>query len=98
MQLNKNVTTDNKLPLLINRNTRKIRSQPLDHAHTDSCVVTGCNLVQPRPCRFLRCDWLQPRATSQIYERVYFWLQSHRSIEYSVFIEQRVTNVHANHD
>jgi len=22
--------------------------QLVDHAHTDSCIVTGCNLVQPR--------------------------------------------------
>jgi len=21
---------------------------PVDHAHTDSCIVIGCNLVQPR--------------------------------------------------
>jgi len=23
-------------------------SQPVDNAHTDSCIVIGCNLVQPR--------------------------------------------------
>ena len=23
-------------------------SQPVDHAHTDSYIVNGCNLVQPR--------------------------------------------------
>jgi len=34
---------------------------------------------RPRPYRFLRCDWLQPRATSQKNEHVYFWSQSHRS-------------------
>jgi len=22
--------------------------QPVDHAHTDSCIVIGCDLVQPR--------------------------------------------------
>ena len=40
--------------------------QLVDHAHIVSCIVIGCNLVQPR-------------ATSQKNERVYFWLQSHRS-------------------
>ena len=23
-------------------------SQPVDHAHIDSCIVIGCDLVQPR--------------------------------------------------
>jgi len=40
--------------------------QLVDHAHTDSCIVIGCNLVQPR-------------ATTQKNEHVHFWLQSHRS-------------------
>ena len=35
--------------------------------------------VELRPYRFLHCDWLQPRATSQKNKHVYFWLQSHRS-------------------
>ena len=40
--------------------------QLVDHTHTDSRIVIGCNLVQSR-------------ATSQKNEHVYFWLQSHRS-------------------
>ena len=45
--------------------------QLVDHTHTDSRIVIGCNLVQSR-------------ATSQKNEHVYFWLQSHRSrITYS---------------
>jgi len=37
--------------------------QLVDHAHTDSCIVIGCNVVQPR----------------RENEHVYLWSQSHRS-------------------
>ena len=38
---------------------------------------------RPRPHRFLHCDWLRPRATSQKNEHVYFLSQSHRSCSHS---------------
>jgi len=45
--------------------------QPVDHAHTDSCIVIGCNLVQPgRNMNMLISGCSQIAAASQ-------WLHSH---------------------
>jgi len=60
---------NNKLPLLI----RLSRKHPKITENDDATAG------RPRPYRFLHCDWLQPRATSQKNERVDFWLQSHHS-------------------
>jgi len=47
--------------------------------------------------RFVHCDWLQPRSTSQGNERVYFWSKSHITVaskSQSQYCEQAAASQH----
>jgi len=46
--------------------------------HVKITVNNDATAGRPRPYGFLRSDWLQPRATSQENEHVYFWYDTIR--------------------
>ena len=62
-----------------NKKTRQQTINCLCYFTETRKITVNNDATTGRPHRFLHRDWLQPRATSQKNEHVYFWLQSHRS-------------------
>ena len=60
------MTANNKLSLLINRKRAKVNND----------AAAG----RPRPHRFLHCDWLQARATSQKKMNMFISGRSHITV------------------